>query len=163
MGKSIEHLQCHRNYIQHIWRYGSRFLTYFGMVTSEFLNFGRPVGAPALKNHCAYTNMRQNVLKVLNTWPISYLIFLILKPFETKLETLVSYVIPYCETSPTQIDVWEFAPSHRCRFPDNFLLLCAPERCAWWFDGFAEGRNPWIWKTSHPQKGHLLVGKFPLV
>ena len=52
MGKSIAHLQCHRIYIQHIWRYGSRFLTYFGMVTSEFLNFGRPVGAPALKNHC---------------------------------------------------------------------------------------------------------------
>ncbi len=66
MGKSIEHLQCHRIYIQHIWRYGSRFLTHFGMVTSEFPNFGRPVGAPALKNHCAYTNMRQNVLKVLN-------------------------------------------------------------------------------------------------
>ena len=37
MGKSMENLQCHRIYIQHIWRYGSRFLTYFGMVTSEFI------------------------------------------------------------------------------------------------------------------------------
>ena len=27
MGKSMENLQCHRIYIQHIWRYGSRFLT----------------------------------------------------------------------------------------------------------------------------------------
>ena len=35
IGKSIEHLQCHRIYIQHIWRYGSSvFDTHFGMVPS---------------------------------------------------------------------------------------------------------------------------------
>ena len=53
MGKSIEHLQCHRIYIQHIWRYGSRFLTpisgWFHL--AEFPNFGRPVGAPTLEIH----------------------------------------------------------------------------------------------------------------
>ena len=115
MGKSMENLQCHRIYIQHIWRYGSRFLT--------------PISGCSIR-----------VYLILSSW---------YKNPSKQLETLVSYVIPYCETSPTQIDIWEFAPSHRCRFPDNFLLLWAPARCAWWFDGFAEGRNPWIWKTSH--------------
>ena len=52
MGKSIEHLQCHRIYIQHIWRYGSIFFdAHFGMVPSEFPNLRRPVGAPTLEIH----------------------------------------------------------------------------------------------------------------
>jgi len=76
------------------------------------------------------------VLKVLKTWPISNPMILMLKPLERKVETLFPYVIPYCETSPTQIDIWEFAPSHRCRFPDNFFTPLRPcEVCLviWWF------------------------------
>ena len=81
---------------------------------------------------------------------------------ETKLETLVSYVIPYCETSPTQIDIWEFAPSHRCRFPDNFLLLWAPARCAlviWWF---CWGKKPLDLEklATHKEDIFLLVANF---
>ena len=54
MGKSIEHLQCHRIYIQHIWRYGSRFLTLTpisGWFHQSFPISRRPVGAPALEIH----------------------------------------------------------------------------------------------------------------
>ena len=93
---------------------------------------------------------RRSGFESLKTWPISKINPPETKPWYFILDQFMNWgpLLSDLTSSDWRLRT-RIQPSLQVPRPDNFLLLRAPARCAQRFDDLVEGRNPWIWKTSH--------------